>query len=117
MRIKVKNILCPICHRRTYFTGKVVYESERTQVIEWKCSECDAIIKSRHDKLGEKYSKIAGRGTLSSRPAIWIRKGGYRDLLFFEIGKKLYAFRSIDVDRLERDEILAIPVYLVLEEK
>jgi hypothetical protein len=115
MRIKVKNILCPICHHRTYFTGKVVYESERTEVIEWKCSECGAIMKSRHDKLGEKYSKIAGRGTLSSKPAIWIRKGGYWDLLFFETGKKLYAFRSTDVERLERDEILAIPVYQVLE--
>jgi hypothetical protein len=113
--MKIKNIYCPICHRQTYFTGKVVYESERTEVIEWKCADCGAIIKSRHDKLGEKYSKIAGRRTLSSRPAIWIRKGGYWDLLFFEIGKKLYAFRSIDVERLERDEILAIPVYQVLK--
>jgi Zn-finger protein len=114
MRIKIKNILCPICHCRTYFTGKVVYESERTQIIEWKCSECGAIIKSRHDKLGEKYSKIAGRRILSSRPAIWIRKAYYWDLLFFEVGKKLYAFRSMDVERLEKDEILAIPVYQFL---
>jgi len=45
------------------------------------------------------------------RPVLWIRKGNYRDLLYFEIGKKLYAFRSIDVERLERDEILGIPVY------
>jgi hypothetical protein len=114
--MKIKNIHCPICHHKTYFTGKVVYESERTEVIEWKCSECDAIIKSRHDKLGEKYGKIAVRRTLSSRPVTWIRKGGYRDLLFFETGKKLYAFRSMDVERLERDEILAIPVYQVLEQ-
>jgi hypothetical protein len=111
--MKIKNTPCPICHRRTYFTGKVVYESKRTQVIEWKCADCSVILKSKHDKLGEKYSKIAGRRTLSSRPAIWIRKGGYWDLLFFEIGKKLYAFRSIDVERLETDEILAIPVYQV----
>jgi hypothetical protein len=38
-------------------------------------------------------------------------------LLFFDVGKKLYAFRSLDVKRLERDEILAIPVYFALEEK
>jgi hypothetical protein len=113
--MEVENIYCPICHRRTYFTGKVVYESQRTEVIEWKCSECGAIIKSRHDKLGEKYSRKAGKGTLSSRPVIWIRKGYYWDLLFFEIGKKLYAFRSVDIERLERDEILAIPVYQVLQ--
>jgi RNase P subunit RPR2 len=43
--MKIKNVHCPICHHRTYFTGKVVYESERTEVIEWKCSECGAIIK------------------------------------------------------------------------
>jgi hypothetical protein len=71
-------------------------------------------MKSRHDKLGERYSKIAGRRTLNSRPAIWIRKGNYRDLLYLEVGKKLYVFRSIDVERLERDEILAIPVYQIL---
>jgi hypothetical protein len=109
--MKIKNVHCPICHHRTYFTGKVVYESERTQVIEWKCADCEVIIKSRHDKLGEKYSKMAGKGTLSSRPVIWIRKGYYWGLLFFEVGRKLYAFRSVDVERLERDEILAIPVY------
>jgi len=60
---------------------------------------------------------MAGRGVLSSRPVIWIRKGNYWDLLFFEIGKKLYTFRSMDVERLERDEILAIPVYLALKKK
>ena len=114
--MKIKNIYCPICHHRTYFTGKVVYESKRTEVIEWKCADCEAILKSKHDKLGEKYSKKAGRGVLSSKPAIWIRKGYYWDLLFFEISKKLYAFRSMDVERLERDEILAIPVYQVLEQ-
>jgi hypothetical protein len=112
--MKTKNIHCPVCHRRTYFTGKVVYESERTQVIEWKCADCGVIIKSRYDKLGEKYSKIADRRVLSSRPVIWIRKGYYWDLLFFEVGKKLYAFRSMDVKRLERGEILAIPVYQVM---
>jgi hypothetical protein len=60
---------------------------------------------------------MADKGVLSSRPVIWIRKGNYWDLLFFEIGKKLYAFRSRDVERLEKDEILAIPVYLVLWKK
>jgi hypothetical protein len=114
MKIKVKNILCPICHRRTYFAGKVVYESGRTQVIEWKCSECGAIIKSRHDKLGEKYDQVKKSGGLSAKPVLWIRKGNYRDLLYLEVGKKLYAFRSIDVERLEKDEILAIPVYQIL---
>jgi hypothetical protein len=38
-------------------------------------------------------------------------------LSYFEFGKKLYAFRAADVERLKRDEILANPVYLVLEEK
>jgi hypothetical protein len=55
------------------------------------------------------------RGSLSVRPAIWIRKGNYRDLLYLEIHGKLYAFRSIDVERLERDEILAIPIYQITE--
>jgi hypothetical protein len=114
--MKVKNIHCPICHRRTYFTGKVVYESERTQVIEWKCADCGVILKSKHDKLGEVYNQIRKRGGLSVRPVFWIRKGNYRDLLYFEIGKKLYAFRSIDVERLERGEILGIPVYRILKE-
>jgi DNA-directed RNA polymerase subunit RPC12/RpoP len=114
--MKIKNVHCPICHHRTYFTGKVVYESKRTQVIEWKCSDCGAILKSKHDKLGEKYNQMRKRGSLSVRPAIWIRKGNYRDLLYFEIGRKLYAFRSMDIERLERDEILAIPVYQVLEQ-
>jgi hypothetical protein len=50
------------------------------------------IIKSRHDKLGEKYAKRAGRGVLSSRPVIWIRRGNYWDLLFFEIGKNSTPF-------------------------
>jgi hypothetical protein len=72
------------------------------------------IIKSRHDKLGEKYNQIRKSGGLSARPIFWIRKGNYRDLLYFEIGTKLYAFRSIDIERLERDEILAIPVYQIL---
>jgi hypothetical protein len=114
--MKIKNIHCPICHHRTYFTGKVVYENERTQVIEWKCEDCGVTIKSKHDKLGEKYNQLIMKGGLSARPIFWIRKGNYRDLLYFEIGKKLYAFRSIDVERLERDEILAIPVYRLLHE-
>ncbi|MEM2704729.1 MAG: hypothetical protein QXR45_16410 [Candidatus Bathyarchaeia archaeon] len=54
-------------------------------------------------------------GNLSPNPVIWIRKGNYRDFLFFEVGRKLYAFRYADVERLERDEILAIAVYRVLE--
>jgi len=73
------------------------------------------ILKSRHDKLGEKYIQRMKKGNLSPRPSIWIRKGYPWDLLFFEIGKRLYAFRSMDVERLERDEILAIPVYQVLK--
>jgi hypothetical protein len=113
--MRIKNVFCPICHRRTYFTGEIVYESGRTKVVEWKCTDCGAIIKSRHDKLGEEYDRRKKRGALSLRPAIWIRKGYYRDLLYFEIGRKLYAFRYSDVERLERDEILAIPVYQVLE--
>jgi DNA-directed RNA polymerase subunit RPC12/RpoP len=113
--MKIKNIYCPICHHRTYFTGKVVYESKRTEVIEWKCADCGAILKSRHDKLGEEYNKIRRGGSLSPRPSIWIRKGNYRDFLYFEVGKRLYTFRSLDVERLERDEILAIPVYQVLK--
>jgi len=113
--MKIKNIYCPICHHRTYFTGKVVYESKRTEVIEWKCADCDAILKSKHDKLGEEYNKRRKMGNLGPRPVIWIRKGNYRDFLYFEIGKRLYAFRSLDVERLERDEILAIPVYQVLK--
>jgi hypothetical protein len=36
-------------------------------------------------------------------------------LLYFEVGKKLYVSRSIDVERLEKDEILAIPVYQIME--
>lgn len=115
MKIKIKNIYCPICHRQTYFTGKVVYESKRTRVIEWKCADCDAIIKSKHDKLGEKYNQRKRMGNLSPNPVIWIRKGNYRDFLFFEVGKKLYTFRYVDVERLERNEILAIPVHQVLE--
>ncbi|MEM3693910.1 MAG: hypothetical protein QXI39_07830 [Candidatus Bathyarchaeia archaeon] len=117
MKIKIKNSYCPICHRRTYFTGKVVYESKRTEVIEWKCADCDAIIKSRHDKLGEIYNQKKKIGNLSPNPVIWIRKGNYRDFLYFEVGKKLYTFRYADVERLERDEILAISVYIVLKEK
>jgi len=113
--MKIKNTFCPICHRRTYFTGKVISDSERTKIIEWKCADCGAILKSRHDKLGEKYTKRRKEGSLSARPVIWIRKGNYREFLFFEIGKKLYAFHSLDVERLERDEILAIPVYQILE--
>jgi hypothetical protein len=73
------------------------------------------ILKSKHDKLGERYNQRIKKGNISPNPSIWIRKGNYWDLLFFEIGKKLYAFRSMDVERLERDEILAIPVYQVLK--
>jgi hypothetical protein len=113
--MKIKNIFCPICHHRTYFTGKVVYESHRTEVIEWTCADCGAILKSRHDKLGEEYNKRRKKTGLSPNPVLWIRKGNYRDLLYFHIGKKLYAFRSLDVERLERDEILAIPVYQIVE--
>jgi len=115
--MKIKNIHCPICHRQTYFTGKMVYESKRTQVIEWQCTDCNAIIKSRHDKLGEEYNQRGKKGSLSPTPVLWIRKGNYRELLYFEVGRKLYAFRYVDVERLERNEILAIPVYLVVEEK
>ena len=99
----------------TYFTGKVVYESERTQVIEWKCVDCNAVLKSRHDKLGKECNKRRKKAGLGPGPVLWIRKGNYRDLLYFQIGKKLYAFRSLDVERLERDEILAIPVHQVVE--
>jgi hypothetical protein len=112
-KIKIKNFCCPVCKEWTYFTGRLIHENERTQVFEWKCSDCGVILKSRHDKLGKKYRKLAGKSILSSKPVLWIRKGYYWDLLFFEIGKKLYAFRAIDVERLERDEILAIPVYQV----
>jgi hypothetical protein len=116
MKIKIKNIYCPICHRQTYFTGKVVYESRRTEVIEWKCADCSAIIKSKHDKLGEKYNRRMKKAGLSSKPVLWVRKGNYRDLLYFEVSKKLYAFRSLDIERLERNEILAIPVYQISEQ-
>jgi hypothetical protein len=115
--MKIKNVYCPICHHRTYFTGKVVYESERTQVIEWKCADCDVTLKSKHDKLGERYNQMRKKRGLSSRPVLWIRKENYRDLLYFEVCRKLYAFRSVDVERLERDEILAIPVYHIQEGK
>jgi RNA-binding protein YhbY len=81
--------------------------------MEWKCSDCSVTLKSRHNKLGKEYNQRRKKG-MSSKPVVWIRKGGYRDFLFFEIGKKLYAFRSLDVERLERDEILAIPVFEVL---
>ncbi len=54
MKIKIRNIFYQICHHRTYFTGGVVYESERTEVIEWKCADCGVIIRSKHDKLSEK---------------------------------------------------------------
>jgi len=83
--MKIKNVYCPICHHRTYFTGKVVCESERTQVIEWKCADCEVILKSKHDTLGEKYNQIRRKGSLSVRPVFWIRKGNYRDLLYLEI--------------------------------
>jgi len=114
--MKIKNVYCPICHRRTYFTGKVVYESRRTQVIEWKCADCGAVLKSKHDKLGVRYSRRMKKMGLSPEPVLWIRKGNYRDLLYFEINKKLYTFRSLDIERLEREEILAVPVFVVLEE-
>lgn len=110
--MKIKNIYCPVCHHRTYFVGKVIYDSKRTRVIEWKCSECGAIVTSKYDKLGKEYAKR--KGNLSSNPVLWIRKGNYWDLLYFEMGKNLYAFRAIDVERLERDEILAIPVYRIM---
>jgi hypothetical protein len=113
--MKIKNIYCPICHHPTYFVGSVVYESKRTQVVKWKCADCGAIIKSRYDKLGEKYDQRIKKGNLSPKPSIWIRKGNYWDLLFFEIGNKLYCFRAIDVERLEKDEILAIPVYQIID--
>ncbi|MEM0328212.1 MAG: hypothetical protein QXN53_06530 [Thermoproteota archaeon] len=48
---------------------------------------------------------------LSPNPVIYVRKGNFRDFLYFEVGRKLYAFRYVDVERLEKDEILAIPVY------
>ncbi|MEM3827946.1 MAG: hypothetical protein QXP36_01840 [Conexivisphaerales archaeon] len=115
MRIKIKNVYCPICHRQTYFTGEVVYEGKRTKVIEWKCADCGVIIKSRHDKLGKVYNQRKKMGNLSPNPVIWIRKGNFRDFLYFEVGRKLYAFRYVDVERLEKDEILAIPVHRVLE--
>lgn len=67
-----------------------------------------------HDKLGERYNQVRKKRGLSSRSVLWIRKGSYQDLLYFEVGKKLYAFRSIDVERLEKDEILAIPVHQVI---
>ncbi|MEM3786975.1 MAG: hypothetical protein QXZ59_06290, partial [Nitrososphaeria archaeon] len=57
MKIKIRNIYCPVCHRQIYFTGKVVYEGKRTKVIEWKCADCGVIIKSRHDKFGEVLTK------------------------------------------------------------
>jgi DNA-directed RNA polymerase subunit RPC12/RpoP len=112
--MKIKNIHCPICHHRTYFTGEVIYESKRTQVIEWKCADCGVILKSKHDKLGKEYNQIRKRGSLSAKPVLWIRKGNYRGLLYLEVGKKLYAFRSVDVERLEKDELLAVPVYQIL---
>jgi len=46
-----------------------------------------------------------------------LRKGNHWDLLYFEFGKNLYAFRAMDVERLQRDEILAIPVYMVKRKK
>jgi len=67
-----------------------------------------------YDKLGERYNQVRKKGGLSSRSVLWIRKGSYQDLLYFEVGKKLYAFRSIDVERLEKDEIPAIPVHQVI---
>jgi len=63
-----------------------------------------------HDKLGEKYNQIRKRWSLGPRPELWIRKRNYRDLLYFEVDKKLYAFRSMDVERPERDEILAMSI-------
>jgi hypothetical protein len=63
------------------------------------------------------YNQIRKRGSLSAKPVLWIRKGNHRDLLYFEIGRKLYAFHSVDIERLERDEILAIPIYQVLSER
>ena len=89
--MKIKNF-CPICHRRTYFTGKIVYESKRTEVIEWKRADCGVVLKSRHDKLGEEYNKRVNRVGLSLRSATWIRKGGYREFLYFELGKGFMLF-------------------------
>jgi len=114
-KMEIKNMYCPVCLRETYFTGRIVYESRRTQVVEWKCSDCGAMKRERHDRLGEEHNRIYRKGGLSQNPVIWIRKGGYRDLLFFEFKKRLFAFRSNDVERLERDEIMAIPVYQVLK--
>lgn len=113
--MKIKNIYCPVCHRQTYFIGKVIYETKTTRTIEWRCSECQVSLISRYDKLGKEYAKM--KGNLSSNPVLWIRKGNHWDLLYFEFRKNLYAFRSMDVERLQRDEILAIPVYMVKREE
>ncbi len=58
MKIKIRNIFCPVCRRRTYFAGEVVYRSKRTEIIEWKCADCGVIIKSKRDGLGEIYNTI-----------------------------------------------------------
>jgi len=90
--MKIKNIFCPICHRKTYFTGKVIYESRRTEVIEWKCADCGVILKSRHDKLGEEYNIRMKKTGLSPKPVLWIRKGSYRALLFFGGWQEIVCF-------------------------
>jgi transposase-like protein len=83
--MKIKNIHCPICHRRTYFTGKIVYESGRTKVVEWKCTDCGVIIKSRHDKLGEEYDRRKKRGVRLSAKKV-NRLNVARSLLRFREG-------------------------------
>jgi hypothetical protein len=45
-------------------------------------------LKSKHDKLGKKYNQIRKKGSLSTRLTLWIRKEDYRDLLYFEVGKR-----------------------------
>jgi len=113
--MKVENIYYSACHRRTYFSEKVVYESKRTQVIEWRCADHSVTLKSKHDRLDEKYNQIKKKESLSARPILQIGKRKLQDLLCLEVNKKLYAFHSIDAERLERDEILVIPLYQVLK--
>jgi len=38
-------------------------------------------------------------------------------MLYIKIGKRLYAFKYADIERLQKDEILAVPVRQVLKPK
>jgi hypothetical protein len=48
-------------------------------------------------------------GNLSARPVLWIRKGNYREFALSRNRREALRLSPVNVERLEKDEILAIP--------